>query len=141
MQAGPRDPEYARKAGGVGMQCIKPLRPMAMQPISEDFKDACKTGRVAAWWVDIVGINVLFIIIYGWTGAVKGNEAAARTNDLIGVIRNEIFLQPKALVCMTGDVNRDTDAFPNLIEMIEEENWTDIGAHADKWGGVCNEPT
>ena len=48
MHAGPRDPEHTRKTGGVGMQCMKPLRPMMMQPISDDFKDAYKTGRVAA---------------------------------------------------------------------------------------------
>jgi hypothetical protein len=141
MLAGPRDPEHARRSGGVGIQCMKPLRPMKMQPISDDFKDAYKSGRAAAWWVDIGGVNVLFVVIYGWTGGLKGNEAAGRTDDLFGIIRNELFLQPKALTIMTGDINGDTDAYPNLQEMFDDEGWTDIGARVDMWGGVPNEPT
>ena len=88
MSAGSKDPEHARKCGGVGIQCMNPLRPMPMQPISDDFSDAYKTGRVAGWWVDVAGTNILIIVIYGWTGALKGNEAACRTNDLCGIVRN-----------------------------------------------------
>ena len=108
---GPTDPEHGRKSGGVGINCRTPLRPIVMQPITDDFRDAMKTGRCMAYILDITGANVTIVNLYGWSGAHQNQIAAARTDDLLAFGRNELAVQPRGHQLICGDLNGETEDF------------------------------
>lgn len=141
MLAGPMDPEHGRKSGGVGVHCRSPLRSIPLQPITGDFKDAMKTGRCMAYMPDIASASVTVVCIYGWSGGHQNPIAAARTDDLIPVVRNELSVQHKGHQLICGDINGEPEDFPKLMAMITEEGWTDTGAKADTWGVKPCQPT
>ena len=74
-----------------------------------------------AYSVDITGSNITIVCIYGWTGGHQDTEAFARTDDLFAIIRAELALQPLGHKIITGDINGEPKDFPNLLEMLEEE--------------------
>ena len=141
MLAGPRDPEHAKKSGGVGMMAQSPLRPIGMQPTTEDFKDAIKTGRMAAYHLDIANATITVVLIYGGSGGHQNEVAATRTNDLFLIARQELSMQPIGLHMIMGHINGEVEDFPCLQEMLHEEAWTDTAAKASIWGGTDRQAT
>ena len=141
MQAGPPDPEHAKKSGGVGLMAHSPLRPIIMQPLTDDFKDALKIGRMAAYELEISDTTITIIVIYGWSGCHQNETAAARTNDLFVIAKHELDMQPPGLHMIMGDINGEPEDFPCLLEMLTEEGWTDTAAKASIWGGIDRQPT
>ena len=59
------------------------------KPRAGSFERALKSGRLEPYWIDANGTNMCFMNIYGWTGGVKGNLPAERTNDLLDIINAE----------------------------------------------------
>ena len=118
-----------------------PIRPIKLQPKSKAFEDAVDTGRLIGFPIDADCTNILTAILYGWTGASQDTPAAARTNDLIAIVRQEILQHPHTLQIIAGDINGAVEDFAALQNIIEEEAWADLGAHADRCGGQPDEPT
>lgn len=129
MLAGPADPEHAKKSGEVGMLSHSPLRPIAMKAITDDFEDAMKSGRLAAYILGIANATILVMVIYGLSGGHQNEEATARTNDLFIMARQEMSLQAFGLQMLMGDINGEAEDFPCLQEMVLEEGWTDTPAN------------
>ena len=75
MEAGPVDPEHSRKSGGVGIVAMKPLKPMPIKHRTLAFKDAELTGRLKVYAFDVESTTLQIAVLYGWTGALKGNVA------------------------------------------------------------------
>ncbi len=143
MELGVVDPEFGRNTGGVGIQTRLPLRPLPHKACTAAFTDAMATGRVNIYDLDVDGVVLTIAIIYGWTGAVKGNVACDRTEDLITVVRMEFAEQLVGPKMIAGDVNGDGEIFESLADMIQNEGWTDLGAKADilPAGGIAMQPT
>ena len=40
-----------------------------------------------------------------------------------------------------GDVNASSRRIPKMVELIDEEGWTDCGKQAHMWGGISCQPT
>ena len=130
LHAGPNDPEQSKIAAGVGILTAKALGMYEIQHPTKDYADAVSTGRCIIGCVDINGTTFACASIYGWAGAKPGNEAAARTNDLINIVLlqfAEMRLGPRA-IC--GDINGPIHAFPAIAEMLHNGEWTDVGSDA-----------
>ena len=121
MLAGPPDPEHAKKSSGVGMLSHGPLRPIALQAITDDFKDAIQTGRMAAYILDVANATLLVVAIYGWSGGHQNEQAAVRTNDLFIIAKQELNLQTPGLHVIMGGVNGEIEDFQCVQDMLNEE--------------------
>ena len=51
-----------------------------------DYRDAERSGRCKIVCIDAGGATIACAIVYGWTGAKKGNSLAARTDDILAII-------------------------------------------------------
>ena len=96
------------------MICRAPLRPIPLEPHTDDFRDAMQTGRCMAYNVDITGSNITIVCIYGWTGGHQDTEAVARTDDLFAIIRAELVLQPLGHKMIIGDISGESKDLANL---------------------------
>ena len=102
---------------------------------------ALATGRCAIYNFDLDGTNLVIAIIYGWAGGKKGNEAAARTDDLLTIVQNELNAMDPGPKMIMGDINAGTEALPTILQMMAEEGWTDVGSVSHLCGGTPNRPT
>ena len=85
--------------------------------------------------VDLGGTTLVCANVYGWTGGIKGSKEAARTDDIITIVRMQFEKMPKGPKMICGDLNGNLEAFPSVIELIKEEGWTDIGNDEALCGG------
>ena len=77
--------------------------------------------------VDLGGTTLVCANVYGWTGGLKDSMEAARTDDIITIVRMQFEKMPKGPKMICGDLNGNLEAFPSVTELIKEEGWTDIG--------------
>ena len=84
---GPTDPELAKAAAGVGALSSEGLRLYPVPNPTDDYRDAEATGRCMILCVDLGGTTLVCANVYGWTGALRGSMGAARTDDLITIVR------------------------------------------------------
>ena len=94
---------------------------------TEDYLDAERSGRCKIVCFDAGGCTVVCAIVYGWTGATKGSQIAARTDDILAIIQLQFELMDPGPKLIMGDFNGTLDAFPTATALIEEHEWTDIG--------------
>ena len=83
---GPTDPEQSKAAAGVGALSCKGLGVYEIQNPTNDYCDAERSGRCKIVCFDAGGTTVACAIIYGWTGAKRGNDLAARTDDILAIV-------------------------------------------------------
>jgi len=83
---GPTDPEQGKAAAGVGAFSLQGRAAYEIQNPTDDYRDAVKNGRCKVVWFDAGGNTIACAIIYGWTGAKKGNDLAARTDDILAIV-------------------------------------------------------
>ena len=83
---GPTDPEQGKAAAGVGALSLQGLNVYEVQNPTEDYRDAVKSGRCIMVCFDAGGTAIVCAIVYGWAGAKKGNDLAARTDDILAII-------------------------------------------------------
>ena len=76
---------------------------------------------------DAGGSTVACGIIYGWTGAKKGSNDVARTDDLIAILQAQLDLMDPGPKLIMGDLNGSHETFPTAMALINEHGWTDIG--------------
>ena len=79
------DPEQGKAAAGVGALSLQGISVYEVQNPTGDYRDALKSGRCIMVCFDAGGTTIACAIIYGWTGCKKGNDLAARTDDIIAI--------------------------------------------------------
>jgi hypothetical protein len=82
MELGPTDPEANKHAAGVGAACRVPHTIIKLEGRSQAYKDAYSSGRLAAFYMTFEDVNVMFFIVYGWTGGHDNAVAAQRTDSI-----------------------------------------------------------
>ena len=97
--------------------------------------------RVEIYCIDLTGSTLAIAVIYGWTGGSKGTPEAARTDDLIAIVRMQFQLMDQGPKIIAGDLNGPIEAFPSLQAMLRDQGWFDVGAADDKCGGTPRQPT
>ena len=117
------------------------LWPCATATATKDFAEARKTGRIDAYWVDVMGTQLMLVNIYGWTAGNQREENADKTDDLICIAMQEIDAWGKPPVIIGGDLNADTDKLPVLQEALDSGEYIDLGGSADMWGAERDQPT
>ena len=108
---------------------------------SKACEESVATGRCMISNFDIDGTNLVVAILYGWTGGQKGNEAAARTDDLLTIVQQEFEAMDPGPKMIMGDINATTDALPTILQMMAEGGWTDVGGVTHLCNGEPNKPT
>ena len=131
---GPRILSKARRQG-VGALFLKELAAYATPKLTEDYRDAEKSGRCKIVCFDAGGCTVACGIVYGWTGAKKGTKLAARTDDILAIIEVQFEAMGPGPALILGDLNGDLESFPIAIALIKEHGWTDIGNDENKCQG------
>ena len=118
-----------------------PMVCVHIKPGTKAYEEAYSSGRLAIYQIDGQPTPILCAVVYGWTGAVKGNEASDRTDDLLQILKDELNCQHVGPHCICGDVNGDLEACPQLQDVVSTAGWTDVGKHANMWGGIPDQPT
>ena len=138
---GPVDPEFGRKAAGVGFCTQKGMMQLPIKPMTDDYDDAVRTGRLLIQQWELEECTLQIGNGYGWTGGVKGSKAADRTNDLFVIAVNELDLQEPGPKMLVGDFNGELEDLPIIQHLLKEKGWIDVGSHAQLCDGQPNEPT
>ena len=73
--------------------------------------------------------------------AARTQPTLQKNTHLFHAILLEISAQPKGPTLIVGDVNADIESIPILRNLIEAGLFIDVGAHADAFGQVPNQPT
>ena len=75
-----------------------------MPPVAPDLVPALRSGRLGLYLLPM-GLypHAVVYVVYGWTGAEPGNQQAAKTDDLMEVMREEIKSQGSPPAVMAGD--------------------------------------
>lgn len=107
-----------KAAAGIGIAASEGLKPYKLTNTTKDFRDAEATGRVAVYCVDLNGQTLVCAVVYGWTGATRGSVGAARTDDVIAIVRAQFLLLEQGPKLIAADLNGNTDAFPTLQGML-----------------------
>ena len=141
LEVGPVDPEQNKAAAGVGILAVKGLRPYKLPNPTDDIKDAEATGRCAIYCLDLAGQTLTIAVIYGWTGGTKGSPEAARTDDIIAIVRSQSQLMERGPKLIAADLNGSINAFPTLESMLADHEWVDVGMAEDKCEGKPGQPT
>ena len=112
-------------------------------PLTSSFADQVHRGRARHYFVcpgqGTRGIHVYNL--YDYTGGSKNPANAGKTNQLLRAILLEIEAPPKGPTLIVGDVNADIDSTPVLQNVVEAGLFIDVGAHADVFGQIPNQPT
>ena len=66
---------------------------------------------------------------------MAGRGDAARTDDILAIIRAQFLLLEPGPKLIAADLNGSIDAFPTLTGMLEGQGWHDVGMAGDKSGG------
>ena len=129
-----RDPELCHITGGVAALVRQPARLFPIEPSTKGLKDCMDNGRLGLYAMDI-GQDTMGIcfIVYGWTGGHGFNEASARTNACFKAIRGEVAARPGELICCGGDFNSSPEFLPDLLALMEDHHWVDIGARLNRY--------
>ena len=138
---GPTDPEQGKAAAGVGALFLKGLAAYEVQNPTDDYKDAERSGRCKIVCFDAGGTTIVCAIVYGWTGAKKGNDLAARTDDILAIIEVQFEAMDPGPKFIMGDLNGNIEAFPTAMALIKEHGWTDIGNDESKCHGKPGKAT
>ena len=80
-------------------------------------------------------------VVYGWAGATRGSVEAARTDDILAIIRAQFLCLDLGPKLIAADLNGSIDAFPTLQGMLKEQGWHDVGMADDKCEGRPGQPT
>ena len=140
FDGGPLDPELT-STGGVGIFPAAPYTTVPYQPTGQEYGKAFEMGRLAGDLCEVGNSTILCWNLSGWTGAALDEEAAQRTDDLAQIVQDETCQHPGVMALMAADVNADTEHIPTLDQLVREDQWTDVGAVASRWGGRDCQPT
>ena len=84
---GPTDPELTKASAGMGALAVQGITLYPVPNPLPDYEDAVATGRCKILCCDLGGTTLAVANLYGWTGGVEGSKEAARTDDLISIVR------------------------------------------------------
>ena len=105
------------------------------------FTKALSTGRIRITVCNCGGDEAFYVCnLYGCTNGENCTKAAAITNELIKAADDEFQHLPPLPKILCGDINATAAQLPALRQLFSE-GWTDLGEHADWWGGTPGENT
>ena len=133
---GPCDESTKKPNAGVGVMIDdkQDCKIIDAKVHTEDFKKACNSGRAAIYEMDLGWeSNMLVFEIYGVAGGSKAARAA--TEAILDAIVKEKDKHTYMPTMILGDFNAEPDSLKAIQELIVEEQWTDVGRHASRWGG------
>ena len=124
----PTDPDVARKpTGGVGAIVRRPRTLIEVRPLTDTFKAALKSGRVALYAINLHQGCVLMVwVLYGHTGAASNPKQAAKTAKLLRAVEEEMAAQPRGPQLLLGDLNDDVMHIDYTARLLRQEG---------PWGG------
>ena len=111
---GPTDPEQGKAAAGVGALFLQGLAAYEVQNPTDDYRDAERSGRCKIVCFDAGGTTIICAITYGWTGAKKGNDLAARTDNILAIVEVQFDGMGPGPKIIMGDLNGNLVAFRQL---------------------------
>ena len=136
------DPELSKTTGGVAAWAREPGKAVLIKPISPQFKEAFKTGRMGFFGIELGFYTSLVIVaIYGWSGGRQDTAKGRRTDSLIKISSRELAMQPQGPKAIAGDMNADSSRLLTMQSLTREEGWLDYGANASRWAGTDCHPT
>ena len=141
MQCGPCDPNTKKPNAGVGVaeKEQSKLNVVQAERKASSFQAAWQLGRVEKYEVDLGwGSNLMVYVPYGKSGGAKADKDLA--NSIIEAIREEIATEYHKPTIIIGDFNVEPATLRAVGEMIEQEQWIDVGANASWWGGRTGNP-
>ena len=131
---GPLDPTTSRQLAGVGMLTTNGNNSHNLTPITKEFCEAIKTGRINKYLLTPSHkTHVNATVLYGWTGGHTNTTSASKTDNLLCVALNEANATPHEPQLICGDVNAGPDDLPTYHKLICER-WTDLHAQTHIWG-------
>ncbi len=68
-----------------------------------------------------------------FSGGHGSKAQAARTNEAVLAFREEEQANPDGPKALAIDLNADDTDVPAVVEMLKDQNWIDLGAHAHIW--------
>ena len=77
--------------------------------------------------IEVAGRQLRLANFDGETGGNKSEEAAMKTDHIIGALKDELDTQPKIPTFMMGDLNAEPQDIPAVQDLLEEEAWLDCG--------------
>ena len=96
---------------------------------------ACRTsGKVLGWEA-----NVTCYVIYGKSGG--SNKDKAVTEEILNAIKEELASEIHRPTLILGDFNAEPDSLKAAKDLIENDQWVDIGKNAAWWDGESGTPT
>ena len=84
------------------------------------------------------GSNLMVYVPYGKAGGAKADKDF--TNSIMEAIREEIETEHHKPTIIIGDFNAETATLQAVSEMIDHEQWIDVGANVSWWGGKTGNP-
>ncbi len=112
------------------------------QPKHPGFAKVLNQGRVGLYVFEVIpGVHLMTYVVYGWTNAEANDEAAARTDDLLTLIVQDLQLQEVGPKLIAGDFDGTLQSLVNFNDEIVNGRLVDIGAIASAYGGVDNDVT
>ena len=136
------DSECEQPTGGVFLMQRATPPPLTPKPQSKHLKQLNGKGRVQLYAVQLdTEITILIYNIYGWTNANCNKEAAARTNNMLQAILDDMGLQPAGPRLVVGDLNGDPPTFQTLQQALDTNQLIDVGSQAHRWKEVANDYT
>ena len=138
----PLSPTAVSKSAGAGILVRKPHVLLPAKPRTDRQASCTAAGRSLFSLVSLTDSLVLpSVSAYGMVNGHSDLNARSYTNDLLDAAATELNQWPPGPKVIAGDLNADADDLEVLQRLINEEGWTDVGAHASRWGGIDSQPT
>ena len=105
---------------------------------TEDFRTARDKGRAAKYHVDADwDTDAVCYVLYGQAGG--NNKDKSKTQEIMQACREEFPWDRHCVQFMLGDYNAEPNSLDLAKEMMEDQQWVDVGEKADWWGGTANQ--
>ena len=87
---GPCMPECVRRTGGVAIMAKKLIIIDRVRARTKDLQMARTTGRLDAYWMQIMQTQILVLNVYGYTAGNDKEERAEKTDDILCIAIQEM---------------------------------------------------
>ena len=141
----PLDGEKNHNTGGVGIIQRGNKNIIQTPTLHKLLNEKLQAGRFALYGINIgngeVALVALVYVTYGHTNGNGDPEARGRTDDLLGLVFQDMDMQVPGPKFVMGDFNATVLNLPHLSDQIDMGKVFDIGAIDPKYGSSDNLPT
>ena len=134
----------ARKKQNVGVGAAQNdesnVRIVQGQINTEELKKAWAAGRADKYELNLEGKeNIVVYVPYGKSGGAKADREI--TDAIVEAIKAEIESEFHRPTLIMGDFNAVPGSLRSVKDMLDTNQWIDVGACASWWGGEDESPT